>query len=549
MSLKSLVLDLLRWDNAGTEPLSGRKDTGRAVAERIPAGEYNWFKNQFYLFLSTITNTIRNSFSIDLPAYYGNTKLGDDGQNDADWTASGGGVVSQDTVNVKIGTGSVKLLEPDNASSTIRASKEGISLDLTVLNNGKASIDDDFISIIFYVSDKTKFNDSTANSIRFDQAATYIGADMKFYNIPYVDFNTGWNYLKIKKSDFGTLGTGAWDGIQTISFSANTTINAQNEFVSLQLVQLIKKDPVLDIPNQLQRFEVNDFEVDSGEWFTGLEFGKIVLKELSGDSDNDVALQGTLLYSDFIATASIKSSSALDRRALGWRVDGSNRIVATILSDVATLTIVESGSPTAITENLAINANDLIDFKLNKNGSSVILEVYKNRVLEATIPGTTTITGEGVLTLGRTSPSLACIESASITEMPYAAKAGTAEIAKDVINTWLGYVPTLTFTGTPPGSIATVARYRQIGNKVDFNISLSSSDGNGATDLRVSLPVTPKDNNSVVSVSSQEKVDTTWSNPLAYIDDDASLGIQFRAFSTATDTVAWEIIITGSYEV
>jgi len=123
------------------------------------------------------------------------------------------------------------------------------------------------------------------------------------------------------------------------------------------------------------------------------------------------------------------------------------------------------------------------------------------------------------------------------------------EVAGLVAGTWDDYVPTLTFTGTPPDGINTQARYNEIGNTVNFNIRLKSSDGNGATALSISLPKTPKDNNSVVILTAQEKVDTTWTNPFPFIDDDSGAGIQFRNFGTATDAVAWEINVTGSYEV
>lgn len=113
---------------------------------------------------------------------------------------------------------------------------------------------------------------------------------------------------------------------------------------------------------------------------------------------------------------------------------------------------------------------------------------------------------------------------------------------------WQSWTPTLTWTGTPPLTPTTVAKYKQIGSTVHFNLSITSTDGNGATALTITLPIAPKVNSTTISLNAQEKVNTTWTNPLAYIVDSGSL-IQFRSFSTATDNVALEVLVSGSYEV
>lgn len=554
MSIQGLDLNEIRWDNIGTEPTEQRKTDGRAPQDRLPAGEHNWYRNKMETFVTAVVNAIRNSFSADISAYYGNTKLGDDMQDDSVWTSLSG-AQSADSVNIKIGDYALKILENDALAGSLQSKKDGITLDFSKLNNGKVSIDSDYIYFVFYVSDVASINTGGGGiQFAFSQDAVYSDDNIKYNNIT-TGLVTGWNFVKMLKSTFFTAGTGTWSGIQSMRILWASNAGYQNEYISFQLIQLVKKDPVFNIPNPFQRFEVNDFEINSAEWFVGKEFGKIIARELSDATGDISSLQNSFNYSDFIINSikQVHGSSIVDAYVT-WYVDADNAIVCLINADALILRKIEAGiTDDTNTIPLVISEGDILEYSLKKDGMKLELIVYLNRDYSNPyeIDTTTTIStaSTGNLCIGSSSVNNAMFHSASITEIAHAHHSDIAEMAKDVINTWLDYIPTLTFTGTPPGSIITVSRYRQIGNKVDFNISLSSADGNGATDLRVSLPVTPKDNNSVINVSSQEKVDTTWSNPLAYIDDDAGLGIQFRNFSTATDTVAWEMIITGSYEV
>lgn len=120
-------------------------------------------------------------------------------------------------------------------------------------------------------------------------------------------------------------------------------------------------------------------------------------------------------------------------------------------------------------------------------------------------------------------------------------------VASDV-TAWAAWTPTLTWTTGTPASVTTVARWMRINKTVFFNFYTSSADGNGATVLTISLPVAPKDNNSFIPVQALQLQNTTWTNPEAFIDDNASV-IAFYGFSTATDNQAIKIIVSGQYEI
>lgn len=115
-------------------------------------------------------------------------------------------------------------------------------------------------------------------------------------------------------------------------------------------------------------------------------------------------------------------------------------------------------------------------------------------------------------------------------------------------NPWAAWSPTLTWTTGNPASLTTVARYKVQGKICYFNFMTTSADGNGATALNISLPVAAKDNNSMVTFPAQQLQNASWTNPLAWLDDDAN-GIVFRAFTTATSGQALTIIVSGQYEI
>jgi hypothetical protein len=114
---------------------------------------------------------------------------------------------------------------------------------------------------------------------------------------------------------------------------------------------------------------------------------------------------------------------------------------------------------------------------------------------------------------------------------------------------WITWTPVLTWTtGTPATNVVTKLRYKILDRICFFSFYYKADDGNGATALTVSLPYAPRDNDSFITIGSQQKVDTTWSDPFAYIDDGVKL-VSFRKLSACTDTKAVIINVSGLYEI
>ena len=371
-----------------------------------------------------------NTFSADINEYFGNTKLGDDFQDDSVWS-SGAGTQSADTTNVKIGSQSLRITENDNTGNRLFSTFDNISLDFTLLNNSETSNDDDYISFVVFITDVNFVGD-----VRLDLGndSTFNSANRRGLSVTSGLIN-GWNFLKLLKSDFDTAGTGDFSDIKSIRASWNSLANAQNEYVSFQLIQLVKKDPLTAIPNQFQRFGVRDFQINNGEWFIGKEFGDIVWKEIGGTQNVRNALQQDTSHINFITTGTIQPlNSSIRARYLTWFIDSNNFISLEITtSDILNLRLFEGGVSTDISIPFDIDSNDTIKFTFQKNDSNISAEAYKNNDLSTLkqLSGTTTLTNPGNLSVGRSADGIQNYSSFSITEISHAHHSDISETTRD----------------------------------------------------------------------------------------------------------------------
>lgn len=126
------------------------------------------------------------------------------------------------------------------------------------------------------------------------------------------------------------------------------------------------------------------------------------------------------------------------------------------------------------------------------------------------------------------------------------------EQIKISVKKWDVWIPTLTWTGTTPTGLTVIARRRISIGKCNVNVYLVTTDGNGATGLKISLPpdATPKNTQSLIAMDSRQIVNSTKTDPLAYIDNvSPSNGIQFYNLATLTDSVTTIIVVSGSFEI
>lgn len=111
---------------------------------------------------------------------------------------------------------------------------------------------------------------------------------------------------------------------------------------------------------------------------------------------------------------------------------------------------------------------------------------------------------------------------------------------------WANWSPTLTWTGGTPTGFTNVFRWTQIGKTVFFVATIYATDGNGATNLTISLPV--QSENATVFTGYQ-RVDLTYYNDIDPSVQITSSTLIFVVFHTATAGKTFAVRVSGLYEV
>lgn len=116
----------------------------------------------------------------------------------------------------------------------------------------------------------------------------------------------------------------------------------------------------------------------------------------------------------------------------------------------------------------------------------------------------------------------------------------------------LSWSPTESWTtGTPDTSA--VADYKISNGICNFWYDATWTDGNGATAVTLTLPVTPRDINAKIPVHCIQTVGSTTTNPLAYVDavsDTAAARLlKVNSLSTCTDATAGRLTLSGWYPI
>ena len=502
-----------------------------------------------------------NGFNLDPNYYYyRNTKFIFSAESDESWaagrwTASGGSFVA-DTVNYKVGTQSIKITGTSNTQGAHLVK----ALDLTKFNDGSASTTADFIECIVYI-DATSYS-RINNGIAICFYCDAEGTDTNAFNffIPKANIGEGYNYIKRAKSSNAPQGAPDWASVDGVGIWVWGTPSGSAEVnLSWDACRMTRADPTeSSIPNIFQR-QVNgvwqrDFALSTGlEFFVGLENNKIVCKLIAG---NDNYMIGTKLYNNFIINGVINASTASETSTVrvGWMYSGSWSMYAQINTDALRIGYHLDGAGSSVSPvSFPINYNDIINFKIEKSGNLFSVSVYKNNDLSTLTMYTVTLDHEGrsgyLAMLLDADYSGQYIEALSITTSEQATNSMFSKTALDLSKAWLNWTPTFTWgTATPEGSVSTRSRYNIFANTCHFNVYYSATDGNDSTSLTVSLPKAPKNNGAKFAVAGYQKVNATWTQLVAYINDSAST-IQFLNFQTCTNAAAVEIMVTGFYEV
>ena len=377
-------------------------------------------------------------FYLDKEYCYGaNTKLIDLCDN-ANYT-SVAGTQSADGTHYKVNntnaTGAVKILENDNTAGVCYSKRAITSIDLTKANDGSAIGTDGYVYITAYISDVTAIDTTAGNGLflALGTGNAWGGGDPYFYKSVVTDLVTGWNYLKIAKSAWITNGAADWSTIGGIWLGWYSNVNMQNEYVTYNFLQLIRKDPSSSAPNQFQRDGARLLQLSAGEYYLGYENDILICRNMSPGSA--LSLLGQTAYSDCIASHTFKCKSASDSQAFGLYVDASNYVLAWISSDTLYLRKRVGGSNTDVSATLAVAIGDKITINIIRDSNSFYCYAIKNFESDpdylASLYASAAIgTSAYLCTFDTTYYS--DIENLSITTISHAHHADIAEVAKEV---------------------------------------------------------------------------------------------------------------------
>lgn len=293
------------------------------------------------------------------------------GYFDTDPTSS----ITGDETNVCMGSDSVRCTETENQAGIIGMTKDLAStLDLTLFEDGSASTTDDFILIIWYVSDATKFNGFGFN----------IGDDgSNLYTCSFFSFVTGWNVGYISKANFGTTGSPTgWDSIDYYEFIASMTASANGAYFSLQYIQMIRVNP--DDSNYFSFHQMymgsasgweNLFSISNGDPFLYLDESLAIRRIglLSPElTDNPI---NTRIYEDvlsFFSKFEFYCKNEGECTSVCWYLNSTNYVEIYVASTLFTMDIVVAGVTTSINIALAstLKFDDRILIYFEKNGDT-----------------------------------------------------------------------------------------------------------------------------------------------------------------------------------
>jgi hypothetical protein len=334
---------------------------------------------------------------------------------------SGAGTLSNDPTNKYWGDNSVKLLNNDNGASTMYFDLESITLDFTKSINGESIDDNGYIIVKLFLSDQAM---TTSVVLTLSTGAT-IDANSKQYTI--TGLATGNNYVAVKKSAFVTNNNGAWSGLQSIRFQYPTNAGYQNEYVSFQLVQLVRVDP--DNSTQYSYFQKQIADgvyqntitwAGTEESILGVENNKVRWKLLGTNADiNAYTFSKNYSTNDnFIYSSTMITGSATDASRIYFYIDDENYVGVFLEANTITLRKEVSNSITDDSDTLDLDEGQTLNCVIEKTGTAWSLKVEVDGVLQVLDiqPAIADFGSQsGYLVIGGITSNPCYIESATIT--------------------------------------------------------------------------------------------------------------------------------------
>jgi len=116
----------------------------------------------------------------------------------------------------------------------------------------------------------------------------------------------------------------------------------------------------------------------------------------------------------------------------------------------------------------------------------------------------------------------------------------------EITNQWEAWTPTLTWATATPINITTIFNYKQVGKTIFCSFKVSSTDANGTTYVRMTLPVMPKTKNSLSTLSGSKALNGNYSSTFLRVRDDGVNNDLYTIFLGAT-TIGQTLLISCDF--
>jgi hypothetical protein len=115
---------------------------------------------------------------------------------------------------------------------------------------------------------------------------------------------------------------------------------------------------------------------------------------------------------------------------------------------------------------------------------------------------------------------------------------------------WTAYNPTITWSTANPTGVSIKAKYKKIEKTISMQVQITATNGNGATNVLIPLPIAPKTQNVNLRFPSMVLVGTNWTaRPAQVRDDGTNNDVMYYYMGTATVGQYLELNMEFTYEI
>lgn len=299
----------------------------------------------------------------------------------------------------------------------------GNALNLTQFLDGSVSSTDDIIILLFKLSDQLAYS---GGSIYLNIGNGGIGNTYEYdFDVDSWGFDTGWNVAWIPKSSF-FIWSGApnWNNIDFIQVQFDFNAGYQNEYVIINLLQMIRHDPnASDYPNPFQKYMgsvsdwINTFDQNYPIWtilfdnnIKNQKLGMIKLNPANFETPftPDNYKNGMKIYDDincFISKFEWICKEDHELPGVCWYVDSTHYAEVYITSSDLYLSVANGGAAvnTTWSFNDNLNRDEKIVILFEKDGDTLRAISFKGNEIMGACEYESTFSSSGDLFLGVSS--------------------------------------------------------------------------------------------------------------------------------------------------